>query len=954
VIMPPPFGLPIAIAAAAPERLADWLLRTSWQAAVLVLLVGAVHLLAGRRLAPRWRFALWGLVVVRLVLPVIPPSPWSVFNLSWPGAAAGDPAPALSSTAAAAAGRPLPDAAVDATPGVRVFVVPDHRPPSAAGLSPVAGASKAPAAPAPPGFDWRRALTLAWGIVAAAVAGRVALGALALRRRLRRAAPPGDDVLALLDRCRADMGVRARVPALVTDAVAGPALFGFLRPRLLLPPGLLRELSAGELRFVLLHELAHVKRRDPLTNAALLAAGALHWFNPLARLAIARCRAERELACDEMVMDATAPAARAGYGRAVLRVAESLLPLAAPRRRAGGPAAVAAAAAAATAVAGAAWAAVLSGAPAVGMIQARSQLRRRIAMISTFPDVPRRRRQPVLPLLLVLGICSCALTDRQADSSAAPPAPPARTEAGSAAAAADPGASAPAAAATGGDGKARAEGALIGGPADPPAWQPQGNPVANAVPDAPIAGPVADPFLHDLTPEERAMQAVLERTVPEVTFDAVGLDDVLTFFRDLTGANLVVDWKALEAAHVAKDAPVSVRVRNVKLAQALRLVLDQAGGKDAALEFEVDGAVLKVTTREELAKNVMTRVYDIRDLLVHIPDFEDTPQLGVSKPLKDPGEPEAKAEKAADPDKARAEAVSHITTLVKETVDPDSWRDNGGSVGQLRELQGQLIVTQTRDNQRQLVRLLTQLRETRAVQVQVEARFISLDLAALDEGLREKLRPAADAPPADKRGSTFLTDAEVNALIKQAKARDASATVVTAPRITLFNGQRAYVVVTNDRPFVSGFTAVQTGTPGEVRWEPQHSVVTSGVVLDVAATASADRKHVALTLRPQLAVLEGMGTKPFEGDDRPGAKDLLVQVPRLSQRTLRTTVSVPDRGTVVLDGFAGSDVAGAPDEATDRDGGPATRPAENLYLLVRPTLIVAPPLVQEGFPLITK
>lgn len=67
------------------EPVSAWLVRTSWQAAVLVAIVAGVQLVFGRLLAPRWRYALWMLVVVRLLMPVLPASRWSVFNAttSW-------------------------------------------------------------------------------------------------------------------------------------------------------------------------------------------------------------------------------------------------------------------------------------------------------------------------------------------------------------------------------------------------------------------------------------------------------------------------------------------------------------------------------------------------------------------------------------------------------------------------------------------------------------------------------------------------------------------------------------------------------------------------------------------------------------------------------------------------------------------------------------------------------
>ena len=47
---------------------------------ILIVLVAVVQLIAGKRLGPSWRFALWGIVLVRLLVPIAPESRWSVFN----------------------------------------------------------------------------------------------------------------------------------------------------------------------------------------------------------------------------------------------------------------------------------------------------------------------------------------------------------------------------------------------------------------------------------------------------------------------------------------------------------------------------------------------------------------------------------------------------------------------------------------------------------------------------------------------------------------------------------------------------------------------------------------------------------------------------------------------------------------------------------------------------------
>src|ERR1051326_8806236 len=58
-----------------------WLLRTSWQAAILALLVLFSQWVLGRRISARWRYNLWLLVLLRLVIPAVPASRLSIHNL---------------------------------------------------------------------------------------------------------------------------------------------------------------------------------------------------------------------------------------------------------------------------------------------------------------------------------------------------------------------------------------------------------------------------------------------------------------------------------------------------------------------------------------------------------------------------------------------------------------------------------------------------------------------------------------------------------------------------------------------------------------------------------------------------------------------------------------------------------------------------------------------------------
>jgi bla regulator protein BlaR1 len=105
-------------------------------------------------------------------------------------------------------------------------------------------------------------------------------------------------VLDLLEDYKMQMRVKTIVGVVVTDRTGSPALFGIIRPRILLPQGLLETINLGELQYVFLHELAHLKRRDIYLAWLVCVLQVLHWFNPLIWLAFRRMRIDQELATD--------------------------------------------------------------------------------------------------------------------------------------------------------------------------------------------------------------------------------------------------------------------------------------------------------------------------------------------------------------------------------------------------------------------------------------------------------------------------------------------------------------------------------------------------------------------------------------------------------------------------------------------------------------------------------
>ena len=115
---------------------------------------------------------------------------------------------------------------------------------------------------------------------------------------------------------------------------------------------------------------------------------------------------------------------------------------------------------------------------------------------------------------------------------------------------------------------------------------------------------------------------------------------------------------------------------------------------------------------------------------------------------------------------------------------------------------------------------------------------------------------------------TYLDNFAVQFLLRATEAAQ-NTTLVTAPRLTLFNGQRAYVLVSRQTAYVSDLQPVVAQQA--VAFNPTIGLVQSGVLLDVQATVSSDRKYVTLTLRPQLATL--LDLLPFTFQSAAAADD---------------------------------------------------------------------------------
>jgi beta-lactamase regulating signal transducer with metallopeptidase domain len=210
---------------------------------------------------------------------------------------------------------------VTVAPAQAVMVMDEAAPPSvhappprrthAEPAAPVAAAPPADTQPSPAprspaslasALTWPQALLAIWFFGVVTVVARLAVGLAAVYWLSRRTQVITDAAwLPLARTLAAEMGVSPRLRFLRSTRASMPVAAGIFRPSIIMPADA-GEWTESRLRIVLLHELAHVKRRDCLTHLIAQTACALYWFNPLTWLAAKRARTERERACDDLVL----------------------------------------------------------------------------------------------------------------------------------------------------------------------------------------------------------------------------------------------------------------------------------------------------------------------------------------------------------------------------------------------------------------------------------------------------------------------------------------------------------------------------------------------------------------------------------------------------------------------------------------------------------------------------
>jgi len=272
-------------------------LTTSMEAVVLVGLLLLLIPALRSKLAPAWQYALWVLLVVKLMLPLFPGNLEN--ELRWIG---------------------LPNTIENHLVSVDLIELQANISPDESILNPDTLTSQSDAGKSTtlPGKSLIKIApnlpfilqicTIIWLFGAAATLLYIGSGYwkmyISLRNEARTSIP--DDLQNLFNQICSHRKISSRVSLRVTNLVSTPALFGLFSPTVLIPHKLLGHLSITEWECVLRHELTHLKRMDVPVNLIAAIVASIYWFNPVIWYGMHRMRIAQELACDAKVLSASA------------------------------------------------------------------------------------------------------------------------------------------------------------------------------------------------------------------------------------------------------------------------------------------------------------------------------------------------------------------------------------------------------------------------------------------------------------------------------------------------------------------------------------------------------------------------------------------------------------------------------------------------------------------------
>jgi len=445
-----------------------------------------------------------------------------------------------------------------------------------------------------------------------------------------------------------------------------------------------------------------------------------------------------------------------------------------------------------------------------------------------------------------------------------------------------------------------------------------------------------------------------------------------------------------------------IPVVNLSFKQVLEIVVSKIESDN--LGWTLKYGTIFIGNKETFASTAELVNYDVRDLIATINDYAG-PQISMVQ--ADAGGAQIEI---LEPDEDPPSG-DDLLDLITNATGEEAWGENSS----IEYRNGSIVVNNSVEIHEKIEEILTGMRAQRNLQVTIQVRFLRLNSLDLNfvgvdyNGLAQPpVTPWGDdtvlnqypsndninnisnelgflSPTSGRdtlRGRTqnfvgltyqidnqnngvkfneglaitfeYLNDLQVAGLLR-AVTHKRHANFLVAPMITCFNTQRANVAVLTQQAYIRDLTAVTQAGVG--LFDPEIGYIQTGISLDVRPIVSHDRKYITMDLRPTVAEFIRLDFVTTNAGGISGATQ--IELPVIAYRAIRTTASVPDRGSILVGGFANGeevdDYAGLPFiskiPVLNFFFGSTVRLKQSLndYILVKATIVSQTQLEEEIF-----
>ena len=444
--------------------------------------------------------------------------------------------------------------------------------------------------------------------------------------------------------------------------------------------------------------------------------------------------------------------------------------------------------------------------------------------------------------------------------------------------------------------------------------------------------------------EEVEILNKLQNTVFPPRFDDAPIEEVATFLQHLTGVNFLLSTAARDMDPEKKKIRLDLGDTSVK--KLLDILADIS-----PFRYRINHGLVQIVTPEEIKGGQYLAFYEVRDITKAVtnfpaPDVNLIPSGGLEVVQEEPPERDAFLINE-----------STLQDLIRNNIAPESWEADPRNT--IKPQRGTLIVSQTREVHEKIKALLEDLREATGIMVDVQARFLTVednflsdlgvDIRGLGNDAAAGVAGSGQSKDFDDYGTavptvignsfdsgafyefqgdsdvraraenlydlalgkggvltgsgglslqyTFLDNVELEVILR-AVEKSERVQIINAPRLLVFNTERAHIRVLDKVTYIRDYD-VQIAQAATVA-DPVVDWINAGVFLDVTPVVSADRRFITMELRPTVANLRK--PIPTMAVNLATGSPVNIQLPELEIQRVRTTVSIPDGGTILLAG----------------------------------------------------